>query len=166
MVGVKKVLTTVQVRRPDKQWFVSVHPDEKWRMEVAMIELKEENEHYVVAPALAPGLIGEAVPKILFTGMTRQGNIFLWPVKLPGPDGKHDDWNRSALQAASQAMKAWVRVVANKQVGGYELVQATANLPAPQWPDMDFAQVFKIAFKDRIITSLDHPVLRKLRGEV
>ena len=163
--GVKKVLTNVPVRRPDKQWFVRVHPGEGWHLEVAIIEMKEDNENFIVDPKIAPELAHEAVAKVLFTAITRQGLVFLWPVRLPGPDGKLDDWNRSALQAVERAREDWVRVVANKQAGGYELMRATGSLPEAEWPqDLTFADVLGIAFKGRVIKSLDHPVLKKLQG--
>ena len=34
------------------------------------------------------------------------------------------------------------------------------------WPDTPFRDLLRTAFKGRYIDSLDHPVLRKLRGEV
>ncbi len=37
--------------------------------------------------------------------------LFLWRVKLPGPDGKHNVWHRLVAEAAERAMKRWVRVV-------------------------------------------------------
>jgi hypothetical protein len=36
--GVKKLLTTVPVGKPNKQDFFRVHPDPEYRMEVAVIE--------------------------------------------------------------------------------------------------------------------------------
>jgi hypothetical protein len=51
-------------------------------------------------------------------------------------------------------------------LGAYEVFEATGELPEPQWPELPFSQILQIAFKDKYIDSLDHPVLRKLRGEV
>src|SRR5215470_9799322 len=59
-LGVKKVLTTVPVRKPDKAWFVRVHPSEDYRLQTAVVELKEERETYLVAPALWTELAGES----------------------------------------------------------------------------------------------------------
>src|SRR5262245_20195580 len=47
-LGVQKVLTTVPVRKPDKTWFVRVHPSVDYRMPAAVLELKEEREIYIV----------------------------------------------------------------------------------------------------------------------
>src|SRR6266568_3638739 len=46
-VGVKKALLTVPVRKPDRQSFVRVHPDPSWRLDTAVITLKDERETYL-----------------------------------------------------------------------------------------------------------------------
>jgi hypothetical protein len=167
-ISVKKALLSVPTRKPDKSWFVRVHPAEQYRLQTAVIELKEDRETYLVAPALWPELVTESTfsPRALFTAVNRQGVLFLWPVRLPGSDGRVDEWSRTALEAAQLAMKHWSRVVANMSLGGYEVFQATGQLPEPEWPELTLQQILRIAFKDRFITALDHPVLRKLRGEV
>ena len=128
-VGVKKAIITVPVRKPDRQWFVRVHPDPAWRLETAVLELRDDRETFVVDPDLWPELPGELVPKVLFTAINRQGVTFLWPVRLPGEDGRGNAWNSSALEAANLATKGWVRVAANMSLGAYEVFQATAVLP-------------------------------------
>src|SRR5262245_30496713 len=49
--GVKKALLAVPIRKPDKSWFVRVHPDETYRLQTLVVELKEERggETYLVA---------------------------------------------------------------------------------------------------------------------
>jgi hypothetical protein len=46
--AVKKLLTTVPVRKPLAQDFVRVHESAKYRALVAILELKEDRETYVV----------------------------------------------------------------------------------------------------------------------
>ena len=113
-LGVKKALLTVPVRKPSKEWWVQTHPDESYRLQTAVLELKEDRETYLVAPELWDQLATESTfsPRALFTAITRQGVVFLWPVRLPGPDGKIDEWSRSALEAATMAAGQWVRVSA------------------------------------------------------
>ncbi len=165
-IGVKKALITVPVRKPHRQWFLRVHPDPSWRLETAVLELSDERETYLVEPALWPELSGEVAPKVLFTAMNRQGVVFLWPVRLPGADGRHDEWNRSALEAAQIAMNSWVRIAANMSLGGYEVYKATGEFPDPDWPEIGFKGLLEVAFKERFIQTPDHPVIRRLRGEL
>jgi hypothetical protein len=149
---------------------VRVHPDPAYRLQTAVIELKEDRggETYLVAKELWPDLAAEATfsPRALFTAVNRQGVPFLWPIRLPRADGRSDEWSRSALEAADMATKGWVRVVANMGLGGYDMYQATGSLPEPEWPDVPFQELLRIAFKDRYIRDSNHPILRKLRGEV
>ena len=166
MVGVKKVITTIPVHKPHKQEFVRIRPEDDYQFSTAVIEMKEDRETFLIAPELWSELPGEIVPKIFLTGMTRQGVLFLWSIRLPNADGRHDNWNRSALEAAELAKKKWVKVVSNMALGGYEVYEATGELPDPEWPDLSFGEIMEIAFKDRYITGMDHPVIRRLNGEI
>jgi len=165
LVGVKKLLITVPVRKPGKQDFFRVRPGEDWRLETMVLEIKEDRETYLVAPELWPELPGELVPKVLLTTINRQGVIAIWPVRLPGEDGRQDNWSRSALEAADLGQRNWIRLVANMSLGGYEIYQATRDdLPEPIWPDLSFQEILKIAFQDRFIKTLDHSAIRRLKG--
>src|SRR5258706_10980248 len=59
-VGVKKLLTTVPVRKPNRQDFVRVHPDPAYRpTPAAIIELREDRETYLLSPSITQQLPGE-----------------------------------------------------------------------------------------------------------
>jgi hypothetical protein len=165
LVGVKKLLTTVPVRKPNRQEFFRVRPGD-WHLEVVILELKEERETYLVDRNLWGHLPGELIPKVLYTIINRQGVLSLWPIRLPGEDGRHDAWNRSALEAAEMGQKNWIRVAANMSLGAYEVYESKAEIPEPEWPEITFQEILRLAFKDRFISSLDHPVVRRLLGEI
>ncbi|MFZ0355483.1 MAG: hypothetical protein WAM12_17595, partial [Pseudolabrys sp.] len=166
-VGVKKHLVTVPVRKPNRQDFVRVHSHLEYRLTpAAIIEVKEDREVYLVTPNIARELAGEFTAATLFTTINRQGVLHLWPVKLPGPDGKHNEWHRSAAEAAELAMKGWIRVTANMSVGAYEVFEAIGDLPEPEWPEIPLPEILKIAFSDRIVDRTDHPLVQRLRGQV
>jgi hypothetical protein len=166
-VGVKKLLTTVPVRKPNRQDFVRVHPDPAYRLTpAAIIELNEDRETYLLSPAIAQQLPGEFKVVALYTAINRQGVLQLWPVKLPGPDGKHLEWHRSAAEAAERAMEHWVRVTANMSASAYDIFEASGGLPEPVWPDISFEEILAIAFRDRYVDRADHPLLQRLQGVV
>ena len=50
--------------------------------------------------------------------------------------------------------------------GFLAVFEATADLPDPEWPEEGFQHLVNVAFKGRFIQTLDHPVVRRLRGEV
>jgi len=55
----------------------------------------------------------------------------------------------------------------NREIGRRDSVQqyeSSPGLPEPQWPEVTFQDLVKIAFKDHFIRDLDHPVVRRLRG--
>jgi len=164
--GVKKLLTTVPVRKPSPQDFVRVHPDPAYRENFPIIELKDEREEYIVVADLVPTLVGEFVTKTLFTAINRQGTVFFWPVRLPSPDGKNLDWWRSSREAAELAMKSWIRVRANMNLGAYDIFQAASVISDPEWPQLGFWELIKIAFRDHLVDRIDHPVIKRLRGQV
>jgi hypothetical protein len=103
---------------------------------------------------------------MLIWSVSRQGVPFLWPIRLPGEDGKLDSWSQSAMDAAEAAKSSWVRITANMGLQGYEFLSATAQLAEPDWPDLGLGKVLEIAFRGKLIDSWDHVVLRRLRGEI
>jgi len=164
--GVKKVLTTVPVRKPSNQTFVRVHASDEWRQSALILQLKEDGDCYFVHPSLYGELASEVRPKMLYTYVTRDGNVALWPVNLPGEDGRLDSWSQSAHEGAKRAETAWVRLVANRTVGAYDIYEASSLTDEPAWPEKSFKEILSLAFKDRLIVSLDHPIVKRLRGEI
>ena len=164
--GVKKVIMTIPVRKPGRQDFFRVHPSADYYIETVVLEHKQENEIYLIDRGLWSELPGEIVPKALFTMINRQNILSIWPVRLPGADGRLDSWNQSALEAAELAKKQWIRMASNRDLRAYEVFKATAELPDPVWPELTFEEMLKIAFKDKFIRDFDHPILCQLKGEV
>jgi len=165
-VGVKKVLTTVPVRKPGKQEFIRVHPGTDYRLSpVGIIELRTEREAYLVTPQMAQGLNDEIALVSLRTAISRQGVTFLWPVRLPDPNGRQNQWHESAAEAVGRAEKRWVRVKANMDLAAYEVFEAIGELPEPEWPDEPFKKILEIAFRGRVVDRTDHPLIKRLKGE-
>lgn len=165
---IQKDLNIIPVRRPDKQWFIRINENPEFTMDAGILEIKEEGENYIVSPDLIPQLSNEVVIKRLHVAINRQNSLFIWPIRLPNSEGKIDDWNRSALSIAELAKRDWVRVVSNRNIGMYESLIAAykENIPEPEWPEESFEKIIQAAFKDRIISTLDHIVLKRLRGEI
>ena len=57
-------------------------------------------------------------------------------------------------------------MAADMSLGAYRIWEARGDLPEPEWPEQSLRDLLSIAFKGRYIDSLDHPVLKHLRGEV
>ncbi len=166
VAGTSKVLVHVAVGKPSPQTWFRVHPDEAFRMAVAVLTLKDEGETYIVSPDLAMDHPTEITPVLLVTYVTRQGVIGIWPLRQPRSDGRTDGWMRSASDAAQIAMTRWVRLQANRAAGAYDVRVTKADLADPEWPDANFEKLLELGFEDHIIEDMSHPVLRRLRGEV
>jgi len=162
---VKKLLTTVPVRRPGPQEFFRVNPSPDYRETLAFLELKEDREVYIVNLAAVPELQAEAYIATLFTAISRTNVLFMWPVRVPAADGRVNEWHKSAADAAQRAMRSWVKMKSNMSLRAYEIFEAVGSYPEPEWPDLSFEAIYRIAFRDRLISSPDHPVLKRLRGE-
>jgi hypothetical protein len=166
--GVRKVINTIPVRKPHGQEWVRVRPGEEYSDNFGVIELKDDGEYYLLAPHLIGSYENEMKRIRIFTALSMNKNLFLWPCKLPGSGHKlADSWNNSAIEAAEAAMKRKVRVQANKALSAYEIYFSDNPTPEndPVWPDMSFNEMIRIAFDKpgRFINSHDHEVLKLLR---
>ena len=165
-LGVRKVISTIPCRKPGKsEWFM-VRAGEEWRLQTAVLEVENgvDRATYLVSKNLWADLHGEIVPALVLTCTNRAGDLFLWRVKLPGPDGRSNTWVQSALRIAQAAETSWCRMVSDTSNGHYTHFEPSAELPAPKWPDLVFNEILRIAFRDRYIETPDHPILRQLRG--
>ena len=165
-LGVKRVQTVITCGKPGRQQFVRVHPDETYRMETALFVDEATRDNYLVDPSLWENLAGDIKRMYLFAAITKTENVFLWPVAVPDLDGRRNNWHLSLLRAAERAQHNWVRVQSNMADGQYDCFEATGDIPEPTWPDDSFRDMLQTCFDDRFITSLDHDILKRLRGEI
>lgn len=162
---VRQELTIVPCKKPNAHAFVRVHPDADYCVETALFEDKLEREMYLVDRSLW-GILGKDIkPTALFTAVDRQGNVSLWPVKLPG-QARTNAWNESAMAAAQIAKTKWVRVSSNMDSGMYDTHVAQGEIPEPIWPDKTLSELLQLCFQSRLIDSVGHPILQRLRGEL
>lgn len=167
-IGVEKLLTTVPVRRPNRQQFFQIHPDEAYRLDTMLLELKEEGEFHLITSELVAEFDtpGARLCRI-YTYVNRNKVAGLWPIPLPEADGRENEWHRSAHAAALVAMQNWIRIVPDRSLNGYTVCKATGDIEEPVWPKVPLSKLLSIAFGEgRFIRDADHPVLRRLRGLV
>jgi hypothetical protein len=163
-IGVRREILTVPVRKPGKQEFFRVRPGPDWHLDTVVLELSEDRETYLVAPALREELAAEGRVARLYTCVSRGGALFLWPVPLPGPDGRANPWHQSAHDIAGRAEERWLRVMSDQAAGMYQAMVATGLADEPEWPDLTLRRMLELAFRERLVDSADHPVVRRLRG--
>jgi hypothetical protein len=165
-LGVKKLLTNVPVGRPKKSSFFRTHESDDMTFPAMILENKESRESYVVVPAVAQEISELVRPVMLHTAIDRQNNVSLIPVPMPGEDGTRNPWHESLAQAVEHAKLKWIRITANMHAGGYDVYEAEGELPEPEWPAHDIDALVQVAFRGKIINSLDHPVVQSLLGRI
>lgn len=155
--------TTIPVRKPGSRNFFRVHPDEEYRLyDVPVVEDDNHEWHILSAELEIPEEVERFVCHVnLLTCLNHKGTLFLWPYK-----NSTNDWSKSASRIARRAVGEWVRLRADMDANCYRVETAPAELRAvePTWPKMTFDEIFNTAFEDKCIDSLDHPVMRSLRG--
>jgi len=165
-LGVKKLLTNVPVRKPRKTQFFRSHPSADMAFGGMLLQQKEKDESYLVMPDVAQQ-ISELVQAVdLFAAIDRQNNVFLIPVPRPGDSGLRNPWHESLFQAVELAKESWIRINANMQIGGYDVCEAQVSLSQPDWPEHAMHKLIEVAFRGKIIQSLDHPVVQGLLGRI
>lgn len=168
-IEVETVLTTVPVRKPKRTDFVRVRPDPAFQVDMYTLEheVGMDRETYMVLPSVQNLVLEELRLTRLYTTINRRGTVFFWPIRLPV---EGSDRNRrsadTALQAAEQAKKLWVRVMWDSDLSGYSMQRAKGDIGEPQWPDKSMRDLLEIAFRNYLIDREDHPVIRELAGEL
>ena len=160
--GVRKKLTTVPVRKPNKTQFVRVHSENK--LDTMLLKYGDNGEDlYLIDPDVMQEVEDLAKPYRLVKAIDRQNNFLIWPLAIPD-DGRPLNWHLSALEAAGNAELEWTRMQANMSLGAYEIFAAEQDLGDPEWPELSMNELLEIAFKNKIIDRPDHLVLLQLRG--
>lgn len=169
----KRVVTSIPVRKPRPGIeFFRIRPEEEWHFNTYLLDLggKGEGEgKYLLIPELYPDVIETKKLKLVtfYTGITfGSQDLFLSDIALPASDGEDNEYNRTRRIAYNLAKEKWVKLQTDE--GSYSTVLAMSNLPEPVWPEepINMIKALEIAFKDKLIESIDHPVLKKIRGEL
>jgi hypothetical protein len=167
-VDVERVLTAVPVRRPNRSEFFRVHPE--FVTDTLVLEREDglDRETYLVQRGVQDLVAHELRPVRLFVCINKRGTVFLWPARLPRADSNDSGrrWAETALLVADQARTLWVKMIGNRDLGGYEMFRAKGDLGEPVWPDKSFRDLIEIGFRGRLIDREDHPVIRELAGEL
>jgi hypothetical protein len=159
----RKQQTVIPVRKPSKKQFVRTHSSPDFRAE-SMPTIVDEatGEVYLLAADFdLPADIENKVDKVnMAAAITADGSLFIWFYK-----NSTNSWSESARIAIHEASRRWVRVLPDKSSNGYLLESPMVAPAEPVWPPMTFATILATAFGARFIDSLQHPQIKKLRGD-
>lgn len=162
--------TVVECKKPPKAIFFTVRPEtgKPWKDRCFYFLLQMEGrDPYIVAPSIAEQKREEDTirPVLIVRYVTMGGDEGLWPLKLNPPDGKSNAWNTSALNILALAENGkWIRMVNGGKHYRHQVSNKTFDQVPPQFTDRPFKDLIDIAFKDRIVTTLDHEIWEVLEN--
>ena len=166
----KRDLSIIPVRKPKKTEWFRVRSGDNWRIDLPLYEDTDGEAYLIGSKYLGflndQGLVRRVrVYTLLVSG---SGVLILSPIGLPDADGKANSFNRSREEAYRKAETDWIRISANKDLGGYDLWKPEVPLPEPDWPSppATLHEALSVGFKGRYINDPDHPILNQLKGKL
>ncbi len=151
----------VKVIRPPKSRFFRAHPEHMYPCGIIDHETTDGiRTPYLLLPKLFPEFQGDYAPKRLFLCVAEGGGFHFWPVSA-----NESSWSKSALAVIRLARDEWIRAVPDRGANEYGIIRSAAERPEPSWPDKTLTELVGMAFPaDQIITGMDHPIARTLKG--
>lgn len=154
-------LPPIACRSPRADEWFRVKPGPESHFNTPMLRDPSSGEWYLVAGQLWSRLadrLAWVCPRLC---VNHDGEMFVWPVPTPPPRRSGAaPWRETAGVLASLAERWWCRVVADEAAQRYVVstMEGDDAPPPPIWPADDFVDVLYAAFRDRLITSEDHPL--------
>ena len=174
-IVVKWVVNSIPVKKPiTGVEFFRIRPGSEWEFNTYVLDLggKVDGEgKFLLNPALYHEVIETKKLKLvtIFTGITYgSSEIFLSDISQPDAEGKDHEFNRTRRLAYKAAETQWVKLQRNDSIWAYDTVLAISKLPEPEWPEepQNMVKAIELAFKDKTIDNHNHPILKKIRGEL
>jgi hypothetical protein len=157
-----------ELRKPNNQEFFRTSPFEHQRLLVGgIVDKQDMSKLYVVLPSLLDEVRVRYSSHLriyeLVITQTLAGAPLLWGV--PQEEDRGGRWHSQERAARHQGTTRWTNMVAGR--GQYDFTTID-NLKQVDWDSFPpMAETLRQALSDgRIIDSMDHPLLRKLRGEI
>jgi hypothetical protein len=163
-IPVDSGVSAVRARKPHRLEYVYVHPE--WRCLVYVVpeDFKKRREAHLILPAVAVSYPEICRKVLLVPFCADDNNFYLWPISQEDPNGRLNEFSKSAMQQVSRAIGKWCQFEANLGNQSYNLYEAIEQREAPKWPPGGIQFLIKKAFEDRVIAIKDHPLFRQLRG--
>ena len=128
------------------------------------IFIDHERDPWFVAPAVRNILVAGVKPVLMLTTVNQRGTPFLWPVALGDGTGRKNAWHDTARQAAEMAKDQWIKLMSDMTAGSYRVFVAMGALPDPKFPDKSLEELLRLAFRGRVVDTVDHPVVKQSLG--
>jgi hypothetical protein len=155
----------VYVGKPQPARYVRAYRNNEFAHEFGFVYDQTGDQQYLVLPDLIDEIGVDVRMRKLFTLVDWHGDVWLWPLLTSDGRGRTDPYTRSAHEAIEAAYEEWVRLIV---IGGTNKITVMPSADRhidPTWP-ADYYDAIRKGFTGRVIDSLDHPVVRRLRGQI
>jgi hypothetical protein len=164
-INIKKKIVKIPAERPNNQTYFRAHPNLAQLVDI-IYDADDRNKPYLINQNKVRDLIEFTKRAILYVCVKTSNDPFLLPVHQPDAEGKQNPWHESRQAAVNEAKENWVRLQPNQKNQCYDVIVAEGNLAEPKWPELNIQQYLELAFKNAIVDTEDHPLVKKLRGLV
>jgi hypothetical protein len=163
--------------RLPKARYIQAHPT--FQMTVYTIKLDEEDQRpgrldtFVLVKKFVPYVEEELEYRVtkmtVLLVVTLQGQAFFY-MNPASTDLSNNTFNSSRRDVVAAATKNWIKVKTDMNARRYTWRKRASNLTAidPSWPLdslTEFQSRFFDSLGDALISDMDHPIFRRLRGE-
>ncbi len=165
-ITAEKILTRLPIRKTGKAEFVRSHPSLEYRRELYLYEDKDgDGTFYVVHPRLVPEIAIFVSQYLLVLCVNNYDVPFFFPVNLSTSKAM-TKFRENALEFVERSQTRWMRRTWNSAINEHELFGARNMEKEPVFPEGTIEELLKLAAKGGMIKSTDHPIYKKLLGEM
>lgn len=157
-------LVELPARKPKKDEWFRVHPE--YQQQGGILEIDSENKVFWVSKKIQAQVVHDPcfTFRLCVLCVTRQGIPFIWPVKTDFESGGNGDkFVRIPFSAMTLGRQKWTRLYWSQEKREHQ-VETSDLSDAPKFPDKPFPELLKLAFKDALISTPDHPAILNLKG--
>ena len=158
-------LVELPARKPKKDEWFRVHPE--YQQQGGILEIDSENKVFWVSKKIQAQVMHDPcfTFRLCVLCVTRQGVPFIWPVKTDvEAGGTGDKFVRIPFAAMTYGREKWTRLYWSQERREHQ-VETSDLLDAPKFPDKPFPELLKLAFKDAVVSTPDHPAILNLKGK-
>jgi hypothetical protein len=167
VVKAKRIQASYSIMKAPAGKFIRTHPSSDYRIrDIPVLVDSDGGKVYFINPSVSDELPSQVTSQIrtanFYFAMTHDGSQFLWPVFH-----SNTDWFGALRSAVAKCAKNWYSVKARMGAKSYDLISPDGEIPEPDWGGIpSFDEILNACFAETLITSVDHPLVRKLNGQL
>jgi hypothetical protein len=170
LASVEKLPPKLSCGTASGRGFFVAHPDHDTRPIVMLVKPDggdlEEEDWFLVDAEVEDDLADIGTMYELVLCRTANGGYFLWRLRTEEPGGRIDGYTESAREALEEhAGEHWIKLKGDRKSRAYEVIRGS-QVAVIRWPEFGIDELVRRAFKGRVITSEDHDLIRRLRGDI